>query len=246
MLADNGSSAKLLNACQIQPKVFKAGRTVFAKQTPQINRLDGVNRPSSPRSLGSVVETSQSSGCAPPPLSHLTSTGEAHMVDISQKLPTRRSAAGVAFVLFSNHNPYTSLTDRTLPKGDAIAVARIAGIQATKKTAELIPLAHPGLGITGVKVDIELLEPAATSQKKDRDSDFHTWKADLEFGGVKIIAHVSCDGKTGVEMEALTAANVAALTIYDMCKVVDKYMLITGVRVIKKTGGKNGDWDLGA
>jgi molybdenum cofactor biosynthesis enzyme len=166
------------------------------------------------------------------------------MVDISQKLPTRRSAAAIAFVLFSNRNPYASLTDNTLPKGDAIAVARIAGIQAAKKTADLVPLSHPGLGITGVKVDIALLEPAATNQDQGRKSDLHTTEGEVEFGGVKITAHVSCDGKTGVEMEALTAANVAALTIYDMCKSVDKHMLITGIRVIKKTGGKSGGWVL--
>jgi molybdenum cofactor biosynthesis enzyme len=178
----------------------------------------------------------------PQRLSHLTSTGDARMVDISRKIPTRRSAAATAFVLFSNPNPYASLTDKTLPKGDAIAVARIAGIQATKKTADLIPLAHPGLGITGVKVGIHLLTPSATECTGGSPSDHG--EAGFEFGGVKITAQVSCDGKTGVEMEALTGANMAALTIYDMCKAVDKHMLITGVRVITKTGGKSRNWSL--
>ena len=165
------------------------------------------------------------------------------MVDIAHKTPTRRSAAATAFVSFSNGNPYASLTDSTLPKGDAIAVARIAGIQAAKKTADLIPLAHPGLGLTGVEVDIELLRPSATSPNRDADFPM-AGEAGLEFGGVKITTHVSCEGKTGVEMEALTAANVAALTIYDMCKAVDKHMLITGVQVIVKKGGKSGSWAL--
>ncbi len=175
-------------------------------------------------------------------LSHLTSTGDMHMVDISHKIPTRRSATATAFVLFSNPHPYAALTDKYLPKGDAIAVARVAGIQAAKKTADFIPLAHPGLGLTGVKVGIELLTPSTGNH--EGDSEFNAGEAGFEFGGVKITAQVSCDGKTGVEMEALTAANVAALTMYDMCKAVDKHMLVTGVRVTMKKGGKSGDWKL--
>lgn len=163
------------------------------------------------------------------------------MVNISHKRPTRRAAAATAFVLFSNPNPYTALTNRALPKGDAIAVARIAGIQAAKKTGDLIPLAHPGLGITSVKVGIRLLKPTTTSDRL-YNTDSNVGESSFEFGGVKITAYVSCDGKTGVEMEALTAANMAALTIYDMCKAVDKHMLITGVRVSMKKGGKSGDW----
>ena len=175
-------------------------------------------------------------------LSHLTSTGDAHMVDISHKIPSRRSASATAFVLFSNPHPHACLTKKSLAKGDAIAVARIAGIQAAKKTADLIPLAHPGLGITRVQVDIELLDPSV--ENHDGYADVNLGEGGFEFGGVKITAHVSCDGKTGVEMEALTAANMAALTIYDMCKAVDKRMLITGVRVIMKRGGNGGHWSL--
>ena len=164
------------------------------------------------------------------------------MVDISHKIPSRRSASATAFVLFSNPHPHACLTKKSLAKGDAIAVARIAGIQAAKKTADLIPLAHPGLGITRVQVDIELLDPSV--ENHDGYADVNLGEGGFEFGGVKITAHVSCDGKTGVEMEALTAANMAALTIYDMCKAVDKRMLITGVRVIMKRGGKGGHWSL--
>ncbi len=176
------------------------------------------------------------------PLSHLTSTGDAHMVDISHKPPTRRAATARAFLLFSNIHPYTSLTQNSLSKGDAIAVARIAGIQAAKKTSDLIPLAHPGLGITSAKVDIDVLSPSTkTNALKPGD---YIGEGGFEFGGVKITAYVSCDGKTGVEMEALIAANMAALTMYDMCKSVDKHMVITGVRVTMKKGGKSGDWSV--
>jgi molybdenum cofactor biosynthesis enzyme len=163
------------------------------------------------------------------------------MVDISHKIPTRRSATASAYVLFSNPHPYACLTHSSLPKGDAVAVARIAGIQAAKKTADLIPLAHPGLGITGVKVDIELLTP---TRKHDAYSDPDIGEAGFQFGGVKITANVLCDGKTGVEMEALTAASMSALTMYDMCKAVDKHMTVTGVRVVMKKGGKGGHWSL--
>ncbi|ERF70881.1 hypothetical protein EPUS_02403 [Endocarpon pusillum Z07020] len=176
------------------------------------------------------------------PLSHLTSTGDAHMVDISHKPPTRRAATAKAFVLFSNTHPYTSLTQKSLAKGDATAVARLAGIQAAKKTADLIPLAHPSLGITGIKVDIDLLSPSTETHAIKPDD--YIGEAGFEFGGVKITAYVSCDGKTGVEMEALTAANMAALTMYDMCKSVDKHMVITGVRVTMKKGGKSGPWSV--
>ncbi len=176
------------------------------------------------------------------PQSHLTSTGDAHMVDISHKPPTRRAATARAFLLFSNIDPYTSLTKNSLSKGDAIAVARIAGIQAAKKTPDLIPLAHPSLGITGVKVDIDVLSPSTKSHALKPDD--YMGEGGIEFGGVKITAYVSCDGKTGVEMEALIAANMAALTMYDMCKSVDKHMVITGVRVTMKKGGKSGPWSV--
>lgn len=230
----------------------------LAGRLPSSERAETANRPSFPgvRHIKPPLGANQSP--SPPSfsatrnllskpqglqrLSHLTSTGDAHMVDISHKIPTRRTAAAIAFVLFSNPKPYTSLTDKSLPKGDALAVARIAGIQAAKKTAALIPLAHPGLSITGVTVEIELLTPSFG--KHGHNSDLHIGESGFIHGGVKIAAQVSCDGKTGVEMEALTAANVAALTMYDMCKAVDKHMIITGVRVTMKRGGKSGHWSL--
>lgn len=214
-----------------------------SSQSKHIEPLVAVNHPSSSQPSGVPRPLRSPKGLAKR-LSHLTPTGDAHMVDISHKAPTRRSAAATAFVLFGNPHPYRSLTYRKLRKGDAIAVARIAGIQAAKKTADLIPLAHPGLGLTAVKVNIELLAPSSGEHGSGPDPDTYLGEAGFEFGGAKITTHVSCDGKTGVEMEALTAATTAALTMYDMCKAVDKHMLITGARVILKKGGKSGYWSL--
>jgi cyclic pyranopterin phosphate synthase len=120
-----------------------------------------------------------------------------------------------------------------MQKGDVLGVARIAGIMAAKKTADLIPLCHP-IPITQVTVDLELLEGRV------RDRDDHA--AVVECGSVKITAMVACDGKTGVEMEALTAASTAALTVYDMCKAVDKGIVVEGLKVVLKEGGKSGRW----
>ncbi len=236
----------LTDASQRQREALQAGRSAFLTQTQQMDQQHEANQSSSSQS-STRTKLSNSNSHAHQRLSHLTSSGDVHMVDISPKISTGRCAVATAFVQFSNRYIYASLTDKILPKGDAIAVARIAGIQAAKKTADLIPLAHPGLVLTAVRVDIELLVPATTKEglKQDRDPDSIAREAGYEFGGVKITAHVSCDGKTGVEMEALSAATVAALTIYDMCKAIDKHMLITGVRVIEKTGGKSGGWKLG-
>jgi molybdenum cofactor biosynthesis enzyme len=191
------------------------------------------------------------------------------MISISSKAPTHRTASAVCTVLFSNPSAYTALSRATLQKGDALAVSRVAGVMAAKKTAELIPLAHPGIGITGVTIEVELFETSAsasessaqtkrTEEEAVTDPDLAlagisaaspmemaskaTTLPNCKYGGVFITATVECEGKTGVEMEALTAASVAGLTVYDMCKGVDKGMVIQGVRVVKKTGGKSGGW----
>ena len=152
-------------------------------------------------------------------LTHLDDAGKARMVDVSTKTDTAREAVAEAFI---------SMTPETLSlivsgghsKGDVFAVARIAGIQAAKKCADLIPLCHP-LMLSSVEVDLTVDE---TSPR------------------VRVLARCRLAGKTGVEMEALTAASVAALTVYDMCKAVDKHMVIESVRVLEKRGGKSGDW----
>ena len=149
-------------------------------------------------------------------LTHLDSQGRANMVDVSDKAQTVREAVAEARVRML---PTTlqMIVDGEHPKGDVFAVARIAGIQAAKKTADLIPLCHP-LMLTSVKVELQ---------------------ADGE-DAVLIRARCKLTGQTGVEMEALTAASVAALTIYDMCKAVDRGMIIEQVRLLEKLGGKSG------
>ncbi len=153
-----------------------------------------------------------------PSLSHLDEQGAARMVDVTDKAVTQRSASAEARVRMLPQT-LALIADGRLPKGDVFAVARIAGIQAAKKTADLIPLCHP-LQLSSVKV--ELLAEAPDT--------------------VRIMATCKLAGQTGVEMEALTAASVAALTLYDMCKAVDKGMVIENVRLLEKTGGKSGDF----
>lgn len=150
-------------------------------------------------------------------LTHLNETGEAHMVDVSAKDETDRFAVAESQVALKPEL-IEALRSGNIPKGDVLATARIAGIQAAKKCSDLIPLCHP-LPLTKASIDIE-----------------------LEESSVMIQATCKTSGKTGVEMEALTAASIAALTIYDMCKAFDKGMEIGPTRLLKKTGGKSGEW----
>ncbi|MDP2181620.1 MAG: cyclic pyranopterin monophosphate synthase MoaC [Actinomycetota bacterium] len=155
-----------------------------------------------------------------PRLSHVDESGAARMVDVGAKDVTRREAVAAAFV---EMRPETleMIVAGDAPKGDVLAAARIAGIMAAKRTSELIPLCHP-LPITHASVTLE-------PQRGERT-------------GVAIIATVAVEGRTGVEMEALTAAAVAGLTIYDMCKAVDRGMVVTGVGLLRKEGGASGLW----
>jgi cyclic pyranopterin phosphate synthase len=150
-------------------------------------------------------------------LSHLDESGAARMVDVSDKAETAREAIAEGYVAMQPETLAMILEGR-MPKGDVVAVARIAGIMAAKQTSSLIPMCHP-LPITGVTVDIEPVE-----------------------GRVRIAATVKTTGKTGVEMEALTAVSVTALTVYDMCKAVDRGMRVEGIRLLEKRGGKSGEW----
>ena len=150
-------------------------------------------------------------------LTHLREDGSAHMVDVSDKAVTKRVATAQA--LFTTRPEVVQmLMTGNLPKGEALGTARIAGIMAAKRTWELIPLCHP-LPISKVSVDFEAQDSA-----------------------VLVTAQVTTKGVTGVEMEALTAASVAALTLYDMVKAVDKQAEVTDVKVLAKSGGKSGDW----
>lgn len=150
-------------------------------------------------------------------LTHLRRDGTAQMVDVSGKAETTREATATATVR-TTEGVLALLGAGDLPKGDALAVARVAGIMAAKKTPELIPLCHP-LPISKVTVDFE-----------------------LGLDAVAVLATVKTRGVTGVEMEALTAASVAALSVYDMIKAVDKHAVLTDIRVLAKSGGKSGDW----
>jgi len=150
-------------------------------------------------------------------LTHVGPSGDARMVEVGEKAVTRREAVAEGYVRMSAE-ALAAVVERRAQKGDVLGVAQIAGIQAAKRTGELIPLCHP-LPIDGVDVT---LAPVAD--------------------GVRIEASVRCTGRTGVEMEALTAVSVAALTVYDMLKAVDKAMRVEGVRLLRKTGGRSGTW----
>ena len=154
-------------------------------------------------------------------LTHINSNGEAQMVDVSEKNITSREAKAGAKVLMKPET-LDLIVSGSHKKGDVLSVARVAGIQAAKKCSELIPLCHP-LMLT--KVSVEL-----TPNTKDST--------------IEIVAVAILNGKTGVEMEALTAASIAALTVYDMCKAVDRFMTISNVQLLEKKGGKSGHWVL--
>jgi cyclic pyranopterin phosphate synthase len=151
--------------------------------------------------------------------SHLDARGRARMVDVGDKDETERVARAEARVVMA---PATlaMIRDEAAPKGDVIAVARLAGIMAAKRTHELIPLCHQ-LNLSAVAVDIEPEEALP---------------------GLRVVSEARLRGRTGVEMEALVAASVAALTIYDMCKAVDRGMEVTAVRLLEKSGGRSGTW----
>jgi cyclic pyranopterin phosphate synthase len=150
-------------------------------------------------------------------LTHLDAEGKARMVDVSEKAETARRAVARGRILLGAET-VRLLRENAVPKGDALGVARIAGILAAKRTSDLIPLCHP-LPITRVAVDLSIVDT-----------------------GVEIEAEVAVTGRTGVEMEALTAVSIAALTLYDMVKAVDKGAVITDIRLEEKSGGKSGDY----
>ena len=154
-------------------------------------------------------------------LTHINANGEAQMVDVSDKNNTTREAKAGARVVMKAET-LDLIVSGSNKKGDVLAVARIAGIQAAKKCSDLIPLCHP---LMLSKVSVEL------SPNNEKNC-------------IDIIATAKLNGKTGVEMEALTAASIAALTVYDMCKAVDRFMIIDNVQLLEKKGGKSGHWVL--
>ncbi len=150
---------------------------------------------------------------------HLNERGEANMVDVSSKLMTEREARAESFITV-DHDTLIAICSDDNPKGDVFSVARIAGIQAAKNTANLIPLCH-SLALSKVSIDFEIIN----NENK-----------------IRVEALCKLSGQTGVEMEALTAASIASLTIYDMCKAFDKGMVIGPTQLLTKSGGKSGDW----
>ena len=150
---------------------------------------------------------------------HFNEQGRAKMVDVGEKEPSRRTAFAAARVLL-NRDTFELIRSGGVKKGDVLTVAQIAGVMGAKRTPDLIPMCHPIL-VDGIDLSLSL---------------------DEERCSVEILAKVSCDGRTGVEMEALTAASVAALTVYDMCKAVQRDMVITDVRLLSKSGGVHGDY----
>jgi cyclic pyranopterin phosphate synthase len=150
-------------------------------------------------------------------LTHLDAQGKARMVDVGGKAESRRVAVAEGRITMSPQ-ALAAIRDGAVPKGDVLAAARIAGIMAAKKTAELVPLCHP-LALDSVTVDFA-----------------------VETDAVRVTASAALTGRTGVEMEALTAVSIALLTIYDMAKALDKGMVLSGIRLLEKRGGKSGDW----
>lgn len=151
---------------------------------------------------------------------HFNDQGRAKMVDVGEKPPTRRTATAAARVLV-NRETFALIRSGGMKKGDVLTVAQVAGVMGAKRTPELIPMCHPIL-MDGIDLRLHLDEQRCA---------------------VGIEATVSCDGRTGVEMEALTAVSTAALTVYDMCKAVQKDMVITDIRLLRKTGGVHGDFE---
>lgn len=149
--------------------------------------------------------------------SHFDAQGNAHMVDVSHKPATARRAVAEGYIRL-NAGTRAALAERVTPKGDVLAIAQLAGIMAAKRTADLIPLCHP-LPLTHVAVHLE-----------------------LNAAGLRCEAVTQTTANTGVEMEALTAVQVALLTVYDMCKSLERGMVIEGVRLLEKSGGRSGDW----
>ena len=161
-------------------------------------------------------------------LTHISEAGTAHMVDVGAKDVTERRALAEGFVRM-NAQTRALILENGLKKGDVLATARIAGIMAAKRTSDLIPLCHP-LPLTHVRLDITPATAPVTAPSDGNGGDT----------ALRIVAEVRTRGRTGVEMEALTAVSVAALTIYDMAKAVDRAMVIGAVRLLEKDGGKSG------
>jgi molybdenum cofactor biosynthesis enzyme len=167
------------------------------------------------------------------------------MTSIASKLPTSRIATAQGTVYFTHPDTYPLLTESRIQKGDVLAAARLAGIMAAKRTPDIVPLCHPSIGISSIEIDLQLILPrpesSSSGSRRRRRRSLHDGQRG-ERGCLRITASVASEGRTGVEMEAMTAVMGAALTVYDMCKAVDKGMVIGKVILLRKEGGKSGTW----
>ncbi len=217
---------------------------------PSINPSKPLHRcisTSSPRTPPPIERPAQPSPKpTPSTLPHLTPTSEIHIISTSSKTITQRVAVAIGHVCFSNPEPLRLIREHGLTKGDVLAVARVAGIQAVKKTADIIPLAHPSVPVEGCVVRVEPVDgkrPKSDSPKEATAEQATGLTQPISpYGGVRIAVSVETTAKTGIEMEALTGVMGAALTIVDMCKGVDRQCAIKGVRVVGKKGGRSGEW----
>ena len=195
-------------------------------------------------------------------LPHLTHQSAVHQISVSNKPVTFRRALAIGHVVFSNPKPLTLIREHSLKKGDVLAVARVAGIMAVKKTGDIIPLAHGGVGVEGCEVDVEVVGSQESGlndhgTRVDSKLDYVSAAATTDpkltratrlstsigsHGGIRIAVSVSTTAKTGIEMEALTGVVGAGLTVIDMCKAVDRHLKLEGIEVVGKSGGKSGAW----
>jgi molybdenum cofactor biosynthesis protein MoaC len=223
---------------QIRPKSYPQTpqATSISHATPWLHIPGHLPRASNNRPSQSQPYSTKSK----PTLPHLTPTSEVHVVDISEKARTKRVATAIGHVVFSNPLPHQLIRENTVKKGDVLAVARVAGVMAAKKTSDIIPLCHNGVGLDAIRVEVELVD---TVERVTANSEMRTLEKGIgEYGGIRIQATVECEGKTGVEMEGLTAVVGAGLTVVDMCKGVDKFLSLQGVKMVLKHGGRSGSW----
>ena len=258
-------------SCNIPLHVHKS--TTSAVNRNHIVPADSLSIPSGSsralRCFSTSTRPSQGSSRRNPPpvnvpderLPHLTQQSAVHQISISNKPITFRRALAIGHVVFSNPKPLTLIREHSLKKGDVLAVARVAGIMAVKKTGDIIPLAHGNVGVEGCEVDVEVVgshgsDPnddsgddskvdhvsatASTDPKLDRAKRLFTGIG--SHGGIRIAVSVSTTAKTGIEMEALTGVVGTGLTVIDMCKAVDRQLKLEGVAVVGKSGGKSGAW----
>ncbi|MCJ1434200.1 hypothetical protein MMC27_003567 [Xylographa pallens] len=230
------------------PHPFPLSTRAFSTSTPTHSTLPtDAPSPASPKSASTT----------PPSLPHLTPASTIHIVSVSAKAPTHRVATAAGHVRFCTAAPLPLIRQHLLRKGDVLAVARVAGLMAAKRAAEIVPLAHSGLGVEGVRVGVWVVGPEEGGDEENDnnrrgDGGVGVGSEGLacgegrkgigEHGGVRIVVEVECTGKTGVEMEALAGVMGAALSVVDMCKGVDRGVRIEGVRCVRKEGGRSGVW----